>query len=112
MGQTAGAAKAAPSRTKPVFQWDDPFLLDDQLSEDERLVRDTTRAYAQDKLMPRIIEANRHERFDREIMNEMGALGLLGIHHRGLWVRWRQLRLLWPRRTGDRGGRFRLPLSR
>ena len=78
MGQTAAAAKAAPSRTKPVFQWDDPFLLDDQLSEDERLVRDTTHAYAQDKLMPRIIEANRHERFDREIMNEMGALGLLG----------------------------------
>ena len=78
MGQTAAAAKAAPSRTKAMFQWDDPFLLDDQLSEDERLVRDTTRAYAREKLMPRILEANRHERFDREIMNEMGALGLLG----------------------------------
>ena len=78
MGQSPAAAKAAPSRTKPVFQWDDPFLLDDQLGEDERLVRDTTRAYAQEKLMPRILEANRHERFDREIMDEMGALGLLG----------------------------------
>ena len=78
MVQTAAAAKAAPSRTKATFQWDDPFLLDDQLSEDERLVRDSIRAYAQDKLMPRILEANRHERFDREIMNEMGALGLLG----------------------------------
>ena len=78
MSQTAAAAKAAPPRSKPVFQWDDPFLLEDQLGEDERLVRDSTRAYAQGKLMPRILEANRHERFDREILNEMGALGLLG----------------------------------
>jgi glutaryl-CoA dehydrogenase len=70
-------AKAAKG-DKPRFQWDDPLLLDDALSEDERMVRDTTRAYAQDKLMPRILEANRHERFDREIMNELGELGLLG----------------------------------
>ena len=61
-----------------AFQWDDPFLLESQLSEEERLVRDSARAYAQDKLMPRILEANRHERFDRSILNEMGALGLLG----------------------------------
>ena len=78
MVQSAAAAKAAPSRTKPAFQWDDPFLLDDQLGEDERQVRDTVRAYAREQLMPRILEANRHERFDREVMNEMGALGLLG----------------------------------
>jgi glutaryl-CoA dehydrogenase len=64
--------------TKPEFKWDDPLFLDAQLSEEERLVRDTARNYAQDKLMPRIIEANRHERFDREIMNELGELGLLG----------------------------------
>ena len=63
---------------KPEFKWDDPLFLDAQLSEEERLVRDTARNYAQDKLMPRIIEANRHERFDREIMNELGELGLLG----------------------------------
>jgi glutaryl-CoA dehydrogenase len=63
---------------KPEFQWDDPLFLDAQLSEEERLVRDTARNYAQDKLMPRIVEANRHERFDREIMNELGELGLLG----------------------------------
>src|SRR5688572_33125063 len=63
---------------KPVFAWEDPFLLDEQLSEEERMVRDTARAYAQDKLMPRVLEANRHEKFDREIMNELGALGLLG----------------------------------
>ncbi len=67
-----------PKRHKPTFQWDDPFLLEDQLSEDECLVRDTVRDYAQDKLMPRILEANRHERFDRAILDEMGALGLLG----------------------------------
>ena len=65
-----------PSRAK--FRWDDPFLLDEQFSEEESLVRDTAHAYAQGKLMPRILEANRHEHFDREIMNEMGALGMLG----------------------------------
>jgi glutaryl-CoA dehydrogenase len=63
---------------KPEFQWEDPLFLEAQLSEEERLVRDTARAYAQDKLMPRIVSANRHERFDREIMNELGELGLLG----------------------------------
>ena len=59
-------------------QWDDPFLIENQFSEEERLVRDTARDYAQDKLMPRILEANRNEVFDPEIMAEMGALGLLG----------------------------------
>ena len=63
---------------KPEFQWEDPLFLEALLSEEERLVRDTARAYAQDKLMPRIVSANRHERFDREIMNELGELGLLG----------------------------------
>ena len=60
------------------FTWDDPFLIDQQLTEEERLVRDTARNYAQDQLMPRVLEANRHEIFDREIMSEMGELGLLG----------------------------------
>ncbi|HJN51961.1 MAG: acyl-CoA dehydrogenase [Pseudomonadales bacterium] len=60
------------------FKWDDPFFLDDQLSEDERLIRDTAHEYAQGKLMPRIKQANRDEHFHREIMNEMGELGLLG----------------------------------
>ena len=66
------------STAEPRFAWDDPLLIDDQLTEDERKIRDLARGYAQDKLMPRILEANRHERFDREIMNEMGELGLLG----------------------------------
>jgi glutaryl-CoA dehydrogenase len=60
------------------FEWSDPLLLEDQLTQDERMVRDAARAYCQQSLAPRVIEANRKERFDREIMNELGALGLLG----------------------------------
>ena len=60
------------------FVWDDPLSLDAQLTADERLIRDTTRQYATDRLLTRVVAANRHERFDREIMNEMGELGLLG----------------------------------
>src|SRR3981189_2233734 len=66
------------TNTEGHFSWDDPCLLEDQLSEEERHIRDQARAYAQDKLMPRVLEANRHERFDRAIMKEMGELGLLG----------------------------------
>jgi glutaryl-CoA dehydrogenase len=68
----------AKTKSKAEFLWEDPLLLEDQLTEEERMVRDTARDYAQDKLMPRVLEANRHEKFDREIMNELGALGLLG----------------------------------
>src|SRR5688500_9012142 len=64
--------------TKPAFVWEDPLLLEDQLSDDERMIRDSARVYCQEKLLPRVMEANRHEKFDREIMNEMGALGFLG----------------------------------
>src|SRR5471032_1280220 len=60
------------------FAWDDQLLLDDQLEEDEKRIRDLARAYAQDKLMPRVLEANRHEYFDRAIMSELGELGFLG----------------------------------
>jgi glutaryl-CoA dehydrogenase len=63
---------------KPSFKWDDALLLDDQLSDDERMIRDQAHAYCQEKLMPRVLHANRDEVFHREIMNEMGALGLLG----------------------------------
>jgi glutaryl-CoA dehydrogenase len=61
-----------------TFSWEDPLLLDDQLQEDERMVRDAAAAYAQDKLAPRVTESFRHERSDPEIFPEMGALGLLG----------------------------------
>ncbi len=67
------------ARSKPAqLNWEDPFLLEEQLTEEERMIRDTARSYCQDRLMSRVIEANRNEVFDREIMNEMGELGLLG----------------------------------
>lgn len=70
-------ALADPQRVA-ALQWDDPFLLDAQLSEEERMVRDTARAYCTDALLPRVTRAFLDENFDREIMREMGQLGLLG----------------------------------
>ena len=64
--------------TKAEFSWDDPFLLDEQLNEDEAMVRKSAQRYCQESLMPRIIEANRNEVFDPCIATEMGAIGLLG----------------------------------
>ena len=66
------------TREDAAFQWDDPLLLDAELTEEERLVRDTARDYCRERLMPRVLEANRSERFDRWIMTELGELGLLG----------------------------------
>jgi len=62
----------------PAITWDDPFLLENQLEEEEKMIRDSARAYCQDKLLSRVVEANRDEIFHREIMTEMGDLGLLG----------------------------------
>ncbi len=70
----ASPAKAA----KSAFQWDDPLLLESQLSSEERMIRDAARDYAQGALLPRVVEAFRTERTDRSIFNEMGGLGLLG----------------------------------
>lgn len=68
-----------PSKpARPTFQWEDPLLLDELLSDDERMIRDTAHDYCQNQLMPRVLEANRHEKFDPAIMREMGELGLLG----------------------------------
>lgn len=64
---------------KNQFSWDDPFLINDQLTEEERLIRDSAAAYAQDKLAPRVTEAYRNEQTDPEIFREMGAMGLLGV---------------------------------
>ena len=61
-----------------AFQWNDPFLLDQQLTDDERAIRDAANAYCQDKLAPRVLEAFRHEKMDTTIFREMGELGLLG----------------------------------
>ena len=71
-------AAATHKRGWAKFVWDDPLLLDDQLTEEERMMRDAAHQYCQEKLFPRILEANRHERFDREIMNEFGEMGFLG----------------------------------
>lgn len=60
------------------FDWQDPMFLDSQLTEDERMIRDTAHSYCQEKLLPRALEGNRNEVFDREIMRELGELGLLG----------------------------------
>ena len=76
--QPEAVAEGSRAHTLGPFRWDDPLLLDDQLSEDERAIRDAAHEYCQDKLMPRVLEANRHERFDRAIMNEMGEMGFLG----------------------------------
>src|ERR1700693_3052401 len=65
-------------RAKAKFAWDDPLLLEAQLADEERLVRNTARAYAQTKLLPRVTDAFRHERTDTAIFREMGDLGLLG----------------------------------
>jgi len=63
---------------KPTFAWDDPFLLDDQLSEEERMVRDMARRFGEERLMPVILDWNRNEKFDRDLMKEFGELGFLG----------------------------------
>jgi glutaryl-CoA dehydrogenase len=78
MTSIVARAQPAAASENTAFDWADPLLLDEALTEEERMVRDSARAYCQEKLLPRVLEANRHERFDREIMNEIGALGFLG----------------------------------
>ncbi len=103
----------AKDKPSPVnFQWDDPFMLDEQLTEDERMIRDTARAYAQDKLLPRVTKAYLEEKVDRDIFHEMGELGLIGITLAGgIWLRQCELRRLWPGGARDRARRFRLSLD-
>ena len=66
------------TNVKPKFKWEDPFMLEDQLSDDERAIQDAAHQFCQDKLQTRVLMAARHEKFDREIMNEAGAMGFLG----------------------------------
>ena len=65
--------------TRPSFDWEDPFLLRNQLTDEERMVTDSARQFFQKELMPGILEANRNENFDRNIMRQMGEMGLLGV---------------------------------
>ncbi len=75
-GVTSANLNSGASESR--FDWADPLLLEESLSEEERMVRDSAHDYCQEKLFSRVLEANRREHFDREIMNEMGALGFLG----------------------------------
>ncbi|MBC9247737.1 acyl-CoA dehydrogenase [Paracoccus sp. 11-3] len=75
----AGTLKAKDAPDLGRFDWEDPFRLDDQLTEEERMLRDAARAYAQNKLQPRVIDAYRNEETDPAIFREMGEMGLLGI---------------------------------
>jgi len=76
--ETRAREPAAPVKDDAPFNWEDPLDLESELTQEERMVRDTARGYAQDKLFPRVLTAYREERFDRAIMGEMGALGLIG----------------------------------
>jgi glutaryl-CoA dehydrogenase len=80
MPQTAETRRhhSAPQPEDATFNWEDPLDLESELTEEERMVRDTARGYAQDKLFPRVLMDNREERFDRGIVSDMGAVGLLG----------------------------------
>jgi glutaryl-CoA dehydrogenase len=80
MATRDGATIAGASRS---FEWQDPLLLAEELTDEERMIADAVREYAQGRLMPRILEANRHEVFDREILREMGRLGFLGMTIQG-----------------------------
>jgi len=79
MAETAKKQAAAQSPDRVAFDWQDPLDLESQLSEEERMIRDSARAFAQDKLMPRVLEAFRRESFDRAIMDELGEIGFLGV---------------------------------
>lgn len=76
---TQAVRKAHGPAPLAEFNWEDPLDLESHLSEDERMIRDTARAFCADKLMPRVLKAFREERFDREIMNELGEVGFLGM---------------------------------
>jgi glutaryl-CoA dehydrogenase len=76
--ETREGKATAPAKEAAHFDWEDPLDLDGELTEEERMVRDSARGYAQGKLFPRVLQAYRQEHFDRAIMTEMGALGLLG----------------------------------
>ena len=97
---------------KAKFVWEDPLLLDQQLSDDERMVRDAARKYCQGKLAPRILEAFRLEKTDKKIFREMGELGLLGPtipeEYGGPGLSYVCLR---PDRARGRARRLRLPLD-
>jgi glutaryl-CoA dehydrogenase len=86
----------------------DILLLEEQLSDEELSIQNTARDYCQSELMPRILEANRNEVFDKDIYKEMGNLGFLGAPIKGYGCAWCELCILWPYCKRDREGRFKL----
>src|SRR4051812_29594801 len=76
---TQAARKAHAPAPVAEFNWEDPLDLEAHLTEDERMIRDSARAFAQDKLMPRVKQAFRDESFDREVMTDLGSMGFLGV---------------------------------
>jgi hypothetical protein len=86
----------------------DILLLEEQLSDEELSIQNTARDYCQSELMPRILEANRNEVFDKDIYKEMGNLGFLGAPIKGLWLCRCELCILWPYSKRDRESRFKL----
>ena len=113
MSQPAERREGKPAMLKDKdFVWEDPLDLEGELTEEERMVRDTARGFAQDYLMPRIVAAYRDENYDAQMLPEMGKLGLLGpddagrIRRRGAWLR--QLRA---DRARTRAGGQRLSLG-
>ena len=100
------------SKKNAAFHWDDPLLLDQQLSDDERAVRDAARSYCQERLAPRVVEAFRHEKTDPAIFREMGELGLLGpTIPEAYGGAGPELRLLRPDRARGGARGFGLPLD-
>ncbi len=95
------------ANTKNEFVWDDPFLFESQLSEDERMIRDTARDFAQAELLPKVVKAYENETIDREVFPAMGKLGLLAVtlpeQYGGVGAK---LRVLRPRGARDRAGGF------
>ena len=79
MSSVAQTAQTSRGPARASFPWDDPFLIDDQFNEDERMIRETARAFAEDELSPRVIEAYAQEKSDPGVIHEMGKLGLLGV---------------------------------
>ena len=76
-----GTPRLSSTKVKNEFQWADPLLLSSQLTDDERIIAQTAKSYCKEKLMPRVLQASRHETFDVKIMEEMGSLGFLGSNN-------------------------------
>jgi glutaryl-CoA dehydrogenase len=101
--QPARSAASAKS-SKPAFVWEDPFLMEEELGEDERMIRDAARQYCQEKLMPRIKDAFNHEKTDPSIFREMGEMGFLGSTIHGYGCAGVSYVCLWPRSPGRWSG--------